>query len=180
MDTVGSNLTERPFAPARHRNDQPAREPKRSAVVSPLASRAQAARPLSDPATIIPIRSDLDIVAARRTGRVLAGQMGFSPTETVIIATAISELARNIVTYAKDGEIELKRVTRDEQAGLAVVARDHGPGIVDIAQAMQDGFSTSGSLGLGLPGVKRLLDDFDIVSEPGRGTTITGRKWKKR
>lgn len=180
MDDIGGNLTSRPCASTRRRSDQPALEPLCHAVTGSVASRTQITRPLADPAVTIPIRSDLDIVAARRTGRTLAGQMGFGLTEAVIIATAISELARNIVRYAGHGEIELKRVSRAEQAGLVVTARDQGPGIVNIAQAMQDGYSSSGGLGLGLPGVKRLMDDFDIASAPGRGTTITGKKWKRR
>lgn len=127
----------------------------------------------------VPIQSDLDIVAARQTGRDLAAHLGLTPTDAILVATAISELARNIYQYAGRGEIELKRIERGGQTGLAVVARDAGPGIANVSLAMQDGFSTSGSLGLGLPGVQRLMDEFDLTSSPDGGTTITIKKWKR-
>jgi serine/threonine-protein kinase RsbT len=125
------------------------------------------------------INCDLDIVAARRKGRELAAELGFGPTESAIIATAISELSRNIVLYARCGEITLKSAEENDAAGIVVVASDEGSGIADIAEAMQDGYSTSGSLGLGLPGVRRLMDEFEIVSEIGCGTRVTAKKWKR-
>ena len=125
----------------------------------------------------IPVRSDADIVLARQKGRELAAALGFRPTDLTLIATAISELARNIVLYAKRGRIVLKGVERGSRRGIMVVARDDGPGIPNVAQALQSGFSTSGGLGLGLPGVKRLTDEFDIESAAGRGTTVTVKKW---
>jgi serine/threonine-protein kinase RsbT len=125
------------------------------------------------------IHSDHDIVAARHKGRELARDLGFGPTESTIIATAISELSRNIVLYARCGEIILKSAEGNDAPGIVVVASDEGSGISDIAEAMQDGYSTSGSLGLGLPGVRRLMDEFEIVSEVGRGTTVTAKKWKR-
>lgn len=128
--------------------------------------------------TRVPIRSDQDIVLARQKGRALAGQLGFSPGDATLIATAISELARNIVTYAREGAISLQAVQNSTRQGILIIASDNGPGIADIRQAMRDGFSTSGSLGLGLPGVRRLMDDFEINSQPSRGTTVTVRKWK--
>ena len=126
----------------------------------------------------IPIASDVDIVAARQEGRSLAAELGFSPTDAVVIATAISELARNIVQYARVGEIVIRAVREGVREGIVVVARDDGPGIPDIEQAMQDGFSTGGGLGFGLPGVKRLMDTFEIKSRPGAGTTVTVAKWR--
>jgi serine/threonine-protein kinase RsbT len=129
--------------------------------------------------TRVPIGSDLDIVTARQRGRALAQQMGFSNSNLTLIATAISELARNILLYAKTGELTLGIDDDNGKAGLVVVARDGGPGIPDIARAMEVGYSTSGSLGLGLPGVRRLMDDFQIVSESGKGTTVTAKKWKR-
>lgn len=125
------------------------------------------------------INSDQDIVAARQRGRALAGELGFSATDSTLIATAISELARNIVSYARKGEITLKTIHGSSRHGILVVASDDGPGIPDVRQAMRDGFSTSGSLGLGLPGVRRLMDEFQIASQPGRGTTVTVKKWKQ-
>jgi len=117
-------------------------------------------------------------VAARQKGRTLAASLGFSSGDATLIAAAISELARNIVTYAKSGEIQLKELNGSTRQGIQVVARDNGPGIPDIPQALRDGFSTSGSLGLGLPGVKRLMDEFEIVSADTSGTIVTAKKWK--
>lgn len=125
----------------------------------------------------VAIRSDIDIVAARHQGRTLATQLGFSVTDVTLIATAISELARNIVSYAKQGEIILRRIENIHTKGMLIIARDHGPGIGNINHAMRDGYSTSGGLGLGLPGVKRLMDEFGIESRVGAGTTITIKKW---
>jgi serine/threonine-protein kinase RsbT len=126
----------------------------------------------------VPIKSDQDIVAARQQGRLLAAALGFPSGDATLIATAISELARNIVTYAKTGEIRLTAINGSARRGIRLVAKDQGPGISDIPQALRDGFSTSGSLGLGLPGVMRLMDEFEIVSEKNCGTTVTARKWK--
>ena len=126
----------------------------------------------------VSINSDQDIVTARQKGRALAIELGFSTGDATLIATSISELARNIVSYARKGEIILKEVQGSSRLGISIVASDRGPGIWDIRQAMKDGFSTSGSLGLGLPGVKRLMDQFEIDSEPGRGTVVTVKKWK--
>ncbi len=129
--------------------------------------------------TRVPINSDADIVAARLTGRTLAAQLGFSSSDATLVSMAISELARNIVRYAQRGEILLKVASPNGKPCIEIVARDEGPGIANIQQAMQDGFSTSGGLGLGLPGVKRLMDEFEIFSEAGRGTTVSVRKWKR-
>jgi len=127
----------------------------------------------------IPISSDADIVIARQQGRALAEQLGFSGSELTIIATAISEVARNIVEYAKLGEITLSSLVDKDRRGIIIVARDEGPGIPDINKAMQDGYSTSGSLGLGLPGAKRLMDELEISSSVGQGTVVKMKKWKR-
>ncbi len=127
----------------------------------------------------VPISADVDIVAARQRGRELAGKLAFSGSDLTLIATAISEVARNIVSYAGKGEIVLSITRQGNKSGIVVVARDEGPGIPDIAQAMQDGFSTGKGLGLGLPGARRLMDEFDIVSEVGKGTTVTMKKWAR-
>lgn len=127
----------------------------------------------------VAIRSDLDIVLARQKGRAMAIELGFSSGDATLIATAISELARNILSYARRGEITLKIVHASSRQGLSIIASDNGPGIRDIRQAMRDGFSTSGSLGLGLPGVRRLMDEFEIASEPGHGTIVTVKKWEQ-
>ena len=130
--------------------------------------------------TRILIRVDMDIVPARQSGRSLASRLGFSNTDAILIATAISELARNIVHYAKEGEITLSALHNKNGArGIAVVARDKGPGILNLEQAMKMGYSTSGSLGIGLPGVRRLMDEFTIDSRPGHGTTVTIKIWKR-
>lgn len=129
--------------------------------------------------TSIPIRVDMDIVAARQSGRALAVGLGFNNTDSTLVATAISELARNIILYAKQGEIILSIVHKSEPCGIVVVARDNGPGIADVVQAMRMGYSTSGSLGIGLPGVSRLMDEFKIDTQPGGGTIVTAKKWKR-
>ena len=128
---------------------------------------------------LIPILTDMDIVAARQSGRKLATELGFSQTDTTLIATAISELTRNIILYASQGELVLRPLQHNDAKGIMVIARDRGPGIENVTQVMRMGFSTSGSLGLGLPGVSRLMDDFNIDSQPGSGTTITVQKWKR-
>ena len=125
------------------------------------------------------INSDQDIVTARQKGRALAIELGFSSGDATLVATAISELARNIVSYARKGEIQLNTVQGSGRQGILIVASDDGPGIQDIRQAMRDGFSTSGSLGLGLPGVRRLMDEFEIASEPGKGTIVKVKKWRQ-
>jgi serine/threonine-protein kinase RsbT len=126
----------------------------------------------------VPINSERDIVLARQKGRALAANLGFSLGDATLIATAISELARNIISYAREGMIAMNVIYNSKREGLLIVASDEGPGISDIPRALRDGFSTSGSLGIGLPGVRRLMDDFDIASEPGHGTIITVTKWK--
>jgi len=130
---------------------------------------------LSD--TTIPIERELDIVAARQKGRELAASMGFSGTDQTLLATAISEVARNIVSYAGRGTIVLSSVEEQGRRGLMIVAEDQGPGIADIGLAMRDGYSTGGSLGAGLPGAKRLVDAFELSSVVGAGTTVTLKKW---
>ena len=127
----------------------------------------------------VAINSDQDIVSARQKGRAMANELGFSSGDATLIATAISELARNIVAYARKGQITLKMVNGLNRQGISVVATDDGPGIADIRQALRDGFSTSGSLGLGLPGVRRLMDEFEITSQPGRGTVVAVKKWRQ-
>jgi len=128
--------------------------------------------------TQILITSDKDVVTARQQGRAMALQTGFSGSEATLIATAISELARNIVSYANQGSVTLKPVHGTNGAtGLTIVASDSGPGIADLTLALRDGYSSSGGLGLGLPGVRRLMDQFDIDSSAGSGTTVTITKW---
>lgn len=126
------------------------------------------------------IRSAVDIVAARQQGRTLAIEMGFGSTAVTLIAAAISEVARNIVDHAKRGEIMMNGVTARHNGGrhgIRIIARDEGPGIPDVAQAMQYGYSTRKGLGVGLPGAKWLMDEFDIISRVGKGTTVTMIKW---
>ena len=124
------------------------------------------------------IESDTDLVSARHAGRMLAEQAGFSSSELTLIATAISELARNIIEYANYGEIHLELVQNGSANGIRIVARDSGPGISNIEQAIRGGFSTSGGLGLGLAGVRHIMDNFDLESNAGAGTRVTVTKWK--
>jgi serine/threonine-protein kinase RsbT len=123
------------------------------------------------------IASDDDIVTARQEGRRLSAGLGFSSTDLTLIATAISEVARNIRLFAGEGHVQIRLVRERGREGIVVVARDRGPGISDIERAMQDGYSTRGSFGLGLPGARRLMDEFDIRSRPGKGVTVTMKKW---
>src|SRR3954463_2141016 len=132
--------------------------------------------------TVTEIRSATDIVTARQRGRTLALELGFNGADVTLIAAAISEVARNIVDHAKEGEILMRSVVNSSNGGkkgIQIIARDQGPGIRDVAQAMQYGYSTRKGLGVGLPGAKWLMDEFDIASEVGRGTTITMKKWKR-
>jgi len=123
------------------------------------------------------VERDADVVAARQLGRVIAAKVGFKGSDLTLIATAISEIARNIVSFAERGEIALSGIAVGGRRGILVVAQDKGPGIANIDQAMRDGFSTGRSLGLGLPGARRLMDEFEITSQLGVGTTVTMRKW---
>jgi serine/threonine-protein kinase RsbT len=127
----------------------------------------------------VPIRSDGDVVTARQEARSMGADLGFSSTDLTLLATAISELARNITTYAGEGEVSLRVVERAGRSGIEVVARDDGPGIEDVERAMQDGFTTGNGLGLGLPGTRRLVDDFDLRTAPGAGTTVRLVKWSR-
>ena len=126
------------------------------------------------------IASDADLVSARAEARSLAVALGFSRTDATLIATAISEIARNIVVHAREGEVAMTARYEDDRYGLVVVARDAGPGIRDVDGVLQRGSPTRGGLGLGLPGARRLMDEFGVESEPGRGTTVTMIKWRRR
>jgi RNA polymerase sigma factor (sigma-70 family) len=128
----------------------------------------------------VPISKDADVVTACQKGREAALELGFSSTELTLIATAISEIARNIVRFAERGDMVISRIAEDGRVGVNVLARDVGPGIPRLAAAMLDGYSTYAGLGLGLPGAKRLMDEFDIVTELGKGTTVTMTKWTRR
>jgi len=125
----------------------------------------------------VEVSSVADIVAARQKGRALAMELGFDGSDLTMIATAISEIARNIVDHAKRGTITFTPTHRNGARGILIVAKDDGPGIRDVTQAMQYGFSSGNGLGVGLPGAKWLMDDFDIRSELGRGTVVTMKKW---
>lgn len=128
----------------------------------------------------VPIRSEGDIVDVRKKVREQATGLGFGITDVTRIVTAASELARNVFLYAGSGTMKWRKLDSAGQVGLELVFIDSGPGIADQEQAMQPGFSTSGGLGLGLPGAKRLMDEFEIMSVPGSGTEVTGRKWLTR
>lgn len=127
--------------------------------------------------THVDINSEWGIVAARQAGRKLAREVGFGSVDQARITTAISELARNIYLYASKGQIHIEEVVSGNKRGIKISAVDKGPGIRDIRKVMEDGYTTSGGLGAGLPGVKRLMDDFTIDSELNNGTTITATKW---
>lgn len=125
----------------------------------------------------IAIKGSEDIVRVRAAVREAAVQMGFSNVDQIRLVTAASELARNIHLYASGGLVELRRVHAGGRSGLRVDFEDAGPGIVDLELAMTDGYTTSRGMGKGLPGSRRLVDDFDIKSEVGKGTLVTIIKW---
>ncbi|AZV61687.1 anti-sigma regulatory factor [Peribacillus frigoritolerans] len=125
----------------------------------------------------VKIINEWDIVAARQLGRNVAKELGFGTVDQARITTAISELARNIYLYAGQGSVSIEKLNRNGKSGLKIIAEDQGPGIEDIRRVMEDGYTTSGGLGAGLPGAKRLMDDFDIESIPGEGTKIIATKW---
>jgi serine/threonine-protein kinase RsbT len=126
------------------------------------------------------VESDADMVPARAEGRALALALGFSRTDATLIATAISEVTRNIVVHAGSGELLMRPVYEDSRNGIVVVARDEGPGIRDVDAALGHGYTGRGGLGLGLPGARRLMDDFEIESDSSSGTTVTMMKWRTR
>jgi serine/threonine-protein kinase RsbT len=128
----------------------------------------------------IPIADDTDLLPARAEGRALAERQGFTRTDATLIATAISEIARNIVVHVGEGEIILRPLDDGQRCGVLVIARDAGPGIRDVEAAVQQGYADSASLGLGLPGARRLMDEFDLASSPETGTTVTMVKWRIR
>ena len=125
----------------------------------------------------VSVSSDADVVAAREKGRELSAKLGFSSIDLTLIVTAISEVARNIILYAEKGEIVLRLDSNAGHRGIVVVASDQGPGIPDLELAMRDSFSTGNGLGLGLPGARRLMDEFEIESEISKGTTVVMKKW---
>lgn len=125
----------------------------------------------------VDILTEWDIVAARQLGRKEAKSIGFNAVDQARITTAISELARNIYLYTERGKIEVIRIVEQFSKGICIIASDNGPGISDVEKVMQDGFSTSQGFGAGLPGVKRLMDEFEIKTELKKGTIITIKKW---
>ena len=139
----------------------------------PLVGRARS----RDDAVRVAVRTDADVVAARQAAREVATRLGFATTDVTLIATAVSEITRNIVRFADSGEVVVTEL-QEPRTGISIVARDAGPGIPDVERALQDGYSTYQGLGLGLPGARRLMDEFAVVSEVGRGTTVTMTKWR--
>jgi serine/threonine-protein kinase RsbT len=134
-------------------------------------------QPQSDNEVTIRVKGDADVVRARKSARELAAKLGFSRIELTLIATAVSEITRNIVRFAGNGEVHIELVD-EPRPGIRIVARDTGPGIADVDQAVSDGYSTYDGLGLGLPGARRLMDQFSITSEIKVGTTVTMTKWR--
>ncbi|MDQ4079054.1 MAG: anti-sigma regulatory factor [Chloroflexota bacterium] len=127
---------------------------------------------------VIEVREEGDIVRARRAGRDLASELGFRSVDQSRIATAISELARNILNYASTGQIQIHPLPQDR--GIEIIAQDEGPGIADVTRALQDGYTSGRGLGIGLPGTKRLVDEMELDSTLGRGTRVTVRKWLRK
>lgn len=146
-----------------------------------MADSVEAKVPAADsafPGTVVDIRTEADVVVARQHGRALAQKLGFSAVDQARITTAISELARNIVVYGVKGHVRIRQVASGGRIGIQVDFDDQGPGIADLDLAMGQGYSTGRGLGAGLPGSRRLMDDFEIRTAPGEGVHITIRKWK--
>ena len=141
----------------------------------PLLDRRQEDRP---DVVRVPVARDADVVVARQRAREVATEAGFAAGDATLVATAVSEIARNIVQFAKRGEIAITPVERADRRGVTVVARDAGPGIADLEEALRDGYSSYGGMGLGLPGCRRLMDEFEVTSEVDRGTTLVMTKWR--
>ena len=127
--------------------------------------------------TRVHIASDADTVIARQAGRAAALRLGFSRTDATFIATAISEIARNITVHAGSGEIIIRSHSEEGREGIVIIARDEGPGIADVATVLRDEYRSDLGLGMGLWGARRLMDEIDVVSQPGKGTTVTMKKW---
>lgn len=127
----------------------------------------------------VPIGTEGDVVVARRAVREAANRMGFGVTDTTRIVTAASELARNIVKYAGSGTMSIRSVELGPASGIEIEFSDRGPGIQDIDKAMSEGYSTTGGLGMGLPGAKRLMDEMNVRSKAGEGTRVVVRKWRR-
>jgi serine/threonine-protein kinase RsbT len=128
----------------------------------------------------VPIDVEADIAVARRLVRDIAGQIGFGVPETTRIITAASELGRNVFKYAGKGVMHWRTLQKGDASGVELRFEDHGPGIADLDAAMREGYSTGGGLGMGLPGAKRLMDEMDIRTSQGEGTTVVVRKWRQR
>jgi serine/threonine-protein kinase RsbT len=131
--------------------------------------------------TLLPIRGEDDIVASRQHAREIARRLGFGAVDQSRIATAVSELTRNVVRYATDGHgaVAIREADGSGRTGIEIVVSDDGPGIPDVDQALRDGFTSGGGMGMGLPGTRRLMDEMTIESAVGRGTTVTIRKWRR-
>jgi serine/threonine-protein kinase RsbT len=128
----------------------------------------------------VSVETDADLVIARAEGRAMAQRLGFRRPDPTLIATAISELARNLVVHVGHGEIIMRPIVEDRRYGVLVIVCDEGQGIADVDAALRLGHASRGGLGLGLPGARRLMDEFEIDSQPGKGTTVTMRKWRLR
>ena len=126
---------------------------------------------------VVDVNNPDDIVTARQAGHEMARELGFSLADVTMIATAISEVARNITSYAGHGSVRVVVADRDGRLALVVRAEDVGPGIADVERALEDGYSTGPGLGLGLPGARRLMDRLIVESVPGRGTVVEMWKW---
>jgi serine/threonine-protein kinase RsbT len=128
----------------------------------------------------VSVKTDADLVIARAEGRAMAQRLGFRRPDPTLIATAISELARNLVMHVGHGEIIMRPIVEDRRYGVLVIVRDEGQGIADVDAALRLGHASRGGLGLGLPGARRLMDEFEVDSQPGKGTTVSMRKWRLR
>lgn len=141
-------------------------------------STAYNTKSLQPEAEQMSVQKDQDLVSVRACGRKMAAALGFSKKDQTLVAMALSEIGRNMLQYSGSGKIMLKIIQSNEKIGIGITATDEGPGIEDVEEAMTDGFSTRKGMGIGLPAVQRIMDDFTIESQKGVGTTIRMSKWK--
>ena len=128
--------------------------------------------------SVLPVRSEMDVVQVRTITRQWSAELGFSLVEQTKMVTAASEIARNTLLHGKGGDVTVEILNDGLKKGLRMAFADQGPGIADITLAMRDGYTTGGGLGMGLPGTKRLVSEFQVDSEPGKGTRVTITRWK--
>jgi len=128
---------------------------------------------------VLKVQKDLDVIYIREVGREVSAEIGFGVLDQTRITTAISELARNVIVHADCGLVVIKKIQTGDKIGIVIICKDEGPGIEDIDKALKEGYTSSGGLGIGMAGARRLMDEFHVESIPEKGTTVVVKKWLK-